>query len=251
MKLLLILTSDEVYNIIARYVKPLGFEIIRYRHVLKAMDNIDEIDPTAIAISAKDFPRHWKILIRFVRDERSKEECPIVLFKGKEFSMEEGAQALFLGASGLVDEALESPAELNRLQSILSRYAPVSERRKHDRLYIEDWHRLGFLFVNPVSRAIITGELKSISLGGLSFLPEFSSMLQDIFVDTRLDECSLRAGDAILSPSCRLVRTGRMASMEFVSFPDGEQEMLKQYLSELPLLGYKMTTGPEGPVVPH
>ena len=239
MKLLLILTSDEVYNIIVRYVKPLGFEIIRYRHVLKAMDNIDEIDPTAIAISARDFPRHWKILLRFLRDERTKEECPIVVFKEKQFSVEEGAQALFLGASGLVDESLESPAELNRLQSILSRYAPVSERRKHDRLYVEDWHRLGFLFVNPVNRAIITGELKSISLGGLSFLPEFSSMIQDIVVDTQLDECSLRAGDAILSPICRLVRTGRMSSMEFLSFPNGEQKILEQYLAELPLLGRK------------
>jgi DNA-binding response OmpR family regulator len=240
MKLLLILTSDEVYNIIAHYVKPLGFEIIRYRHVLKAMDNIDEIDPTAIAISARDFPRHWKILVRFVREERTKEECPIVVFKGKQFSAEEGAQALFLGASGLVDEALETPAELNRLQNILSRYAPVSERRKHDRLYVEDWHRLGFLFVNPVTRTIITGDLKTISLGGISFLPEFSSRIQELFADTRLDECSLRVGEAMLSPVCRLVRNNRMLSIEFVSFPGQEQETLAKYLTDLPLLGYKV-----------
>jgi hypothetical protein len=50
-----------------------------------------------------------------------------------------------------------------------------------------------------------------------------------------LTENSLRAGDAILSPVCKLVRTGRIISLEFVSFPENEREILKKYLEELPL----------------
>ena len=68
MKLLLVLSSDETYNHISHFVKPLGFELIRYNHILKAMDNIDEIEPAAIIISARDFPRHWKIMVQFVRN---------------------------------------------------------------------------------------------------------------------------------------------------------------------------------------
>ncbi|MDR1588437.1 MAG: hypothetical protein LBS57_13370, partial [Treponema sp.] len=34
-------------------------EIIHYSQALKAMDNIEEINPDAIIISACDFPRHW------------------------------------------------------------------------------------------------------------------------------------------------------------------------------------------------
>jgi hypothetical protein len=34
----------------------------------------------------------------------------------------------------------------------------------------------------------------------------------------------LRAGDFILSPVCRLVRVSRFVSVEFLSFPENEQE---------------------------
>jgi hypothetical protein len=67
MKLLLVLGSSDIYGQIADYVKDLGAEIIHYQHILKAMDNIDEIAPDGIIVSATDFPRHWKTLISFIR----------------------------------------------------------------------------------------------------------------------------------------------------------------------------------------
>ena len=236
MKLLLVLGSDESSDIITKSIKPLGFELLRYRQVLKAMDNIDEINPTAIIISARDFPRHWKTFVQFVRSERSKENCPVILLVGSHFSTEESSKAFYLGVSGLVDEALHNPAEVERLQNILSRYVPVSEKRKYPRLYVESWHRFGFLVTDPVNRAIITGDVKTISIGGLSFFPSSSSMMKDITLDMELHECSLRAGDAILSPVCRLVRTGRIVSMEFIAMPRKEMRILEQYLENLPML---------------
>jgi len=137
MKLLLVLGSDDTHNLISLYVKPLGFELIRYGHVLKAMDNIDEIDPSAVIISARDFPRHWKIMVQFIRSERSKDVCPIILLKGENFSLEEASKASFLGVSGLVTEALENPSEVSRLQGILGRYMPVDEKRQNHRFHIE------------------------------------------------------------------------------------------------------------------
>jgi hypothetical protein len=240
MKLLLILGSDDSYDIIAQYVRPLGFELIRYRHVLKAMDNVDEINPTAIVISARDFPRHWKVLIQFIRSERSRESCPIIVLKGNSFPIEECSKAFFLGASGLIDESLHNLSELDRLQKILGRYVPINERRKYNRLYVEDWQRFDFLFVNPANRFIISGALKTISAGGISFLPIFPSLLQDTPLDTELTECSLRSGDIILAPVCRMVRSGRMISLEFVSFPESEKQTLEQYLEELPLREFRM-----------
>jgi hypothetical protein len=239
MKLLLVLGSDESYELISTYVKPLGFDLIRYRHVLKAMDNVDEIDPAAIIISARDFPRHWKILIQFVRSWRSKEDCPIIILKGKNFPIEETSKAFFLGVSGIVEESLEDPLELDRLQSILSRYIPVDEKRKSHRFHAEAWNRLGFMISNPVDQIIIPGEVKTISNTGLSFSPTNSSMMKDITLDMEISECSLRAGDAILSPVCKLVRTGRIVSLEFVSFPEEEQKILEDYLEDLPMLELK------------
>ena len=237
MKLLLVLGSDDNCDIISRSIRPLGFELIRYRHVLKAMDNIDEINPSAIVVSAKDFPRHWKILVQFVRSERPKEICPIIVLKsGKSFSTEETSKAFFLGVSGVVDDALNKPEELDRLQNILSRYVPVHEKRKAHRFIVEPWNRIGFLFVNAAGKSIITGDVKTISAGGLSFLPDESMPKEGIAQNSELKECSLRIGDAILSPVCRVIRNGRVLSLEFASFNKDQRRILDQYLDEFPLL---------------
>jgi len=236
MKLLLVLSSDDTYSNIAHFVKPLGFELIRYNHVLKAMDNIDEIEPSAIIISARDFPRHWKTMVQFVRNERSKEICPIIILKGSNFPQEETHKASFLGVSGIVTEAMDNTAEIDRLQGILSRYLPVDEKRRSKRFNAEPWQRIGFVFNRPQDSVLVTGEIKTISTGGLSLLPDNPSLMKDIFLDMELTECSLRTGDTILSPVCRVARTGRTVSMQFLSFSDNEIEILKSYLESLPLM---------------
>jgi DNA-binding response OmpR family regulator len=235
MKLLLVLGSDDTYKHIASYVQPLGFELIRYQHVLKAMDNIDEIDPSAIIISARDFPRHWKTLVQFIRNERSKDTCPIIILKCETFSMEEASKASFLGVSGIVTEALDKPEEVSRLQGILSRYMPVEEKRRSHRIAVEPWQRFGFIFTVPKDKILATGQIKDISLGGLSFLPDNSSTTKNLSLHTELTECSLRVGDVFLSPVCRVARTGRIISLEFLSFPEGELETLGKYIMRLPL----------------
>jgi hypothetical protein len=214
-------------------MKPLGLELIRYRYVLKAMDNLDEIDPSAIIISAGEFPRHWKILVQFVRSGRSKEDCPIIILKGMSFSTEETSKASFLGVNGIVEENLENNNEINRLQNILGRYLPINEKRRHRRFFVVPSQHIGFLFANPKDRGIITGEVKTISAGGISFLPDQTAFMKDISLGMEFTECSLRIDDNILSPACKLVRTGRTISFEFISFSEDETGVLEQYLNDL------------------
>jgi hypothetical protein len=239
MKLLLVLNSDDIYNFISFNVNPLGFDLIRYFHILKAMDNIDEIDPRAIIISARDFPRHWKIMLQFVRAQRSKEDCPVIILTGENFSMEERSMASFLGVSGIVTDAMDDPVEMDRLQAILGRFLPVNEKRRSRRIRVEPEYMFGFLFVHPKDGAIVTGVIRDISSGGLSFLPDNPSFMGSIGLNTELKECSLRAGDSILSPMCRLARTGRIVSMEFISLSEEEQAALDSYLAHIPLIMLK------------
>ena len=236
MKLLLVMSSDESYSHILIYVKPLGFDFIRYNYVHKAMDNIEEIDPAALIISANDFPRQWKTMVQFIRSERSKETCPIIILKGEKFSTEEAMKASFMGVSGVLSEGLENNSEINRMQSILGRYLPLGERRRSYRTRAENWQRFGFVFSRPYDKVLVSGIVKDISLGGVSFLADNPMLLDAVFLDMELKECSLRAGDSILSPVCRLARTGRIISLEFLGFPAGEKEVLSGYLENLPML---------------
>ncbi|MDR0399549.1 MAG: PilZ domain-containing protein [Treponema sp.] len=235
MKLLLAVASDDTYDLISFYIRPLGFELIRYRHIIKAMDNVDEADPAGVIISANDFPRHWKAMAQFIRAERPRESCPIIILTGEQFPLEATTQAFYIGVSGIVNETLSS-ADLDRLQTIISRYIPVDERRRSRRFYAAEWNRFGFLVSKPQDKTIVPGEVKNISASGISFSPAYSSLMNDIGLHTILPQCSLRAGNMILSPSCRLARGGRIISLEFVSFPGDEQNSLEKYLEELPII---------------
>jgi len=233
MKLLLVFSADDNCNIISRSIRPLGFEMIRYRQVLKAMDNIDEINPSAIVVSARDFPRHWKFLVQFVRTERANEVCPIVILKGGNFSTEETTNAYFLGVSGVIDDSLNSQAEIDRLQNILGHYVPLEEKRKHRRFRMEPWHRAAVLTVNRREKILVSGDVENISAGGMAFVPANSPPIGDASLNRLFDECSLRLGDAILSPVCRLVRAGEKPAMEFDSFPENERPVFEQFLQQL------------------
>ncbi|GHV13708.1 hypothetical protein FACS189491_09020 [Spirochaetia bacterium] len=219
MKLLLILGSDDTSNLISRQLQPLGFEMIHYHHVLKAMDNVDEVDPQGIIISAADFPRHWKALTQFVRSEqsRSKKNCPIILLSNGKLSPESYTQAFYIGVNGIVNENLDN-GEMERLKAILTRCAPAGKKR------------FGLLISNPGNNAIIPGTVKVISGSGLSFLPDHAAQMADISRSTILDNCSLRVGGSILSPVCRLAGRGPIASLQFISFPPGEYKILQKYL---------------------
>jgi hypothetical protein len=240
MKLLLVLASDETFNNVSLFLKPLGFELIRYRHVLKAMDNIDEIDPTGIIISANDFPRHWKTMVQFVRAERPKNECPIVLLKGEKFPIEETNKALHLEVNGIVLESLKDSVETGQIQSVLARYVPVDDKRKNRRFRAESWSRFGFMFSNPADEKIITGTVKTVSGTGLSFEPSRPALIKDLKLDAAIPNCSFRAGNAILSPVCALRRTGKIISLEFLFFTGNEKEILEAYLEDLPLRELKV-----------
>jgi hypothetical protein len=235
MKLLVILGSDEILNLIAQNIEPLGFDLIRYQHILKAMDNIEEIAPSTIIVSAKDFPRHWKTLVQFVRYNRPKLECPIILLKGPNFSIEEASKAFFLGVSGIVSEDLTRPSEVYQLQRLLSRYLQLEEKRSSNRFHLEGSGKAGVCLINPVNRSMITGPALTISASGISFQPEEIFDLETLDENMELSECSLRIGEDFITPICRVVRTKPDMSMEFIFLPEVDRILLDNFLEALPL----------------
>jgi len=232
MRLLTVLGSDEKSLAISKQTEPLGYEIIHYCHVLKAMDNIDEIHPHAIIVSAQDFPRHWKILVRFVRTVMTKESCPIILLKGDNFPEEEKSKASFLGVNLQLNETLNDQDEIDQMLNLLSRHRQSEERRMYNRLTVEPWHRFGFMFVRPSDKLIIHGDLVTISMGGLSFKPADASLMNDIDAGIELEECSLRIGGDIYSISCHILRISSIVSLQFSSIPEQGKEVLSKYLQD-------------------
>ena len=93
---LLISDTDIFVDRLEQTVAPCGFDIIRYRSAVKALDNIDEIHPHAVFISASDFPRHWKTLVQFIRADTTRDETVIILLINDRFSNDDADKAIHI-----------------------------------------------------------------------------------------------------------------------------------------------------------
>ena len=77
MKALLISESDEILNSYAAFFKETGYDTVCYRWLLKAMDNLEEIEPLVVFIDGFGYPRHWKTLAQYIKI--SFKNAPLVL----------------------------------------------------------------------------------------------------------------------------------------------------------------------------
>lgn len=77
MKALLISESDEILNSYAAFFKEAGYDTVCYRWLLKAMDNLEEIEPQLVFIDGFGYPRHWKTLVQYIKT--SFKNAPLVL----------------------------------------------------------------------------------------------------------------------------------------------------------------------------
>ncbi len=231
MKALLLIENDSVADIARFYLKPLGFEAVRYRNPLKALDNLAEIEPDAIILSARDYPRHWKVIAATVRAERSKEECVLILLKGEFFPFEEAAKASHLGINGVLRDDLDDRHEQTQFQRLLKRYVNIEDGRGDERVAPSPWDRLDFMFSHPKSLVPVVGRIETVSISGLSFMPESATICRDILAGSILEDCSVRVGDRILSLSCLVARSERVLGLAIHQMEKEEKAFYDEYLN--------------------
>lgn len=234
MKALLLVEDDLKAMEIEACIKPVGFEIIRYRNPLKALDNLDEIAPDAIIASALDFPRHWKIIADVVRAARDRRSCSIVLLRGTHFGADEADKATHLGVNGIVSDRLSEPHARDSLVRLLGRYSKLRDARSSERRQVSDWDRCALLFVHPSTGRILGGRVTSISATGLSLEPADFDAISDIEKDSELPGCSLRLGDSILRADCKVVRAGALLGLAFGTLLSSDRVVLEEWLAKSP-----------------
>jgi CheY-like chemotaxis protein len=233
MKLMMTLGVETVYAKLEEILKPLAIETIIYRHIQKAMDNVEEIDPDVIIIDAGAFPRHWKSFVQFIREAGQQKHCPVILIKGKNFSSVEKNKAVFLGVDAVVSESFSEKGETANVLSIINSVIPEGERRLKIEGDKDDTGRFSLLITHPITGALLAGKVKTISEEGLVFYPDRPALAATIPFHAELYACSLRAGENILSPLMRLVKRDADLYLEFVSFPGSEQVIFHNYLSRV------------------
>lgn len=119
MKALLIADDEKAITNISEVLKSAGYDVIVYKWLLKAMDNLEEIKPHLIVISTKDYPRHWKTLAQYASGISSDYKSEIILYAGEPLSEDELKKAETLHVRGIFYSC--EVDGLDRLRQILSK----------------------------------------------------------------------------------------------------------------------------------
>lgn len=231
MKALLVADTDITESTIAKYLKPYGFDLIRYRSAVKAIDNIDEIAPDAVFISAVDFPRHWKAISQFIRADTAKEKTLVILLVNERFTAEDADKAIHIGVQAIVKEALNDPDDGIRLGDVFSRYRRIGANDYPAELE-EPGNRAVFMFTNPKTDAIVTGKVESISRREIMFRPDAPAVAAGLPPGTMLDLCSLKLDDAVMSPKCEIKRNENLIILEFTGMSERERGQIERFIAE-------------------
>jgi hypothetical protein len=231
MRIILVAEREELGTHVRHHFHPQGSELVHYTNPIKAMDNIDEIDPDVVLFSAVDYPRHWKTFLNFLRGTRARERAVFVLLTGEDLSYEEASKAQHLGVNGIVHENLKDKQEIGRLRELVVRYKNVNETRQDRRLVPGRADTVGFMFSHPETLQAVIGTVQDISASGLRFAPFQPAAVDDIRPKEILELCSLRLGQEVISPTCEVVRNEDTISVRFLQLNDAQRETINTYLT--------------------
>ena len=73
-KIILVSKREEYVDVLNFHFNPMGFEIIVYQDPEPLIENIGSLDPDMIIFDDIEYPRHWKPLLKMLRESKTQEE---------------------------------------------------------------------------------------------------------------------------------------------------------------------------------
>ena len=205
----------------------LGYTIIQYSHPLKALDNLEEIQPDVLVCSASDYPRHWKLLVKHLRDSRERDDAVVILTVNAQFESEEADKAVVLGVKVLYPERLETAEDFRELDSRISRYKTPPERSKVFTWVPDEDERVSFIFRHPTEFRMISGRFIELSPAGGMFRPDDPGDILGLETGRVIESGSMRVGESLLTLKTRIIRNSGALSLVFIDFEgNGFQNLL-------------------------
>lgn len=205
MKALIICNDDDAFVKMEKVLLDAHYEIIRYKHLLKALDNIEEIQSDVVIISAEDYPRHWKTFSQYAKSGVAGKIPKIILYAPLSLQEDEQKKAaeLVKGTfSSCTDEGLENLLNIlleteyifdNDFESEQFADNQFEENQSSETSYL---HIQSLIFNEPKSNFIITGSVKNIEDKLIQFIPDNLILTKNIFKGDKIEKLSYKANDS-------------------------------------------------------
>lgn len=199
MKALIISDDEKLVKSTSSFLENKNYDIIVYKWLLKALDNIEEIRPDLIIVSSSEYPRHWKTLVQFVKSGIGGDCVQIYLYEPTPLSIEDDDKAKVLGINGYftsVDELenMFNPVE-EEVPSVDSLVAEAEEPVAQVAAPVEKAPEFGHIMItHPVDMHFMTGKVTAAADNTLTCALDFDT---DLASGTELSKCSYIWNDEI------------------------------------------------------
>jgi DNA-binding NarL/FixJ family response regulator len=180
-----------------RCLSPYGVGVVHYRHPLKALDNLAETKPSIVLYDLQDFPRHWKILIKYLREEFRKDEVIFLLVSTGPAPLEEANKALYLGVNGILQFNGDVEALARNIREVFLRYGTFEVESAPETQGSDG--PLAFLFRHPRHKHLVTGTLVKYDGQKATFKPDFPHEVADLSEGESLAGGSLRLAESLIT----------------------------------------------------
>ncbi|QNL97454.1 hypothetical protein [Treponema sp. Marseille-Q4132] len=231
MKAIIICDDEELIGKVDAALASLSYDTIIYRWLLKALDNIEEIRPDIVVVSASDYPRHWKTLTQFIKSGIAGKIPDVILYAPKSFSETEKMKAQKLGIKGIFHSCDEDGMSFFRsiVNSPTGALSPDPEKADKERsaeaasiseTLSAEALALGKIgtavFTHPKTGAFVTGTIRSLSDGNAEFTADIPCLTAEIASGDRIEELSMRTSGVPTYCTASVVSAGN----EIIIRPD-------------------------------
>ncbi|NLM01217.1 MAG: hypothetical protein GX220_07180 [Treponema sp.] len=229
MKVLIVAETDFIMENFSDFFSKQGYSVIKYRWLMKALDNVEEIEPQIVVLSALDYPRHWKTFVQFVSCNVLKYKPKIILVVPEDFTDEEKEKAQILNIKKIVrsTEELKIDNEINektieqnqetkeqtdlKIPQIINEskenkplntyekkietlVVKVPEKNNIDYLNVPSLDDIKFILTEPDTNKIVTGKVVKFDYPDLVFVPSDMNVLSKLYIDQIIPNCTLKTG---------------------------------------------------------
>ena len=206
MKVLLIAEDDKTIDALVPVIKKSGAEIITYRWLLKALDNVEEIAPDMVVISTAEYPRHWKTFVQFTKSGIGGVVPKVILYNSRPMSDDEKSKARSLGVFGMFNSLDEKG-----LEEVEKYLAGKSEQAFG---FVSNGPKFELVFTNPKNESLITGSVKSVQDNRIEFTSDIPDLIKNLNPGDSIANATFGENKAYRYVSAKVLSNGKFLELK-------------------------------------
>lgn len=167
MKALIISDKQEIIDLLRAKLVDDGYDIIVYHWLLKALDNVEEIQPDYIVLSADEYPRHWKTLASFVQSGIGGKDVRYCLYNADNLSDDDKSKAEKLNVEfwnekkEVTSKAVPVVNEITETAKVVPVVNEITETAKAVPVVNENPEQ-ALILTHPITKNFVLGTAKKI-----------------------------------------------------------------------------------------